>query len=295
MISSVIGWIYFLCWSLSFYPQVLLNYKRKNTAGLSMDFVHLNFLGFLCYTIYTLAFYTSPKIQNQYKSRFGADNSVHANDVFFAVHSLLLTLITLIQSFIYKNYNAVSTSTKLFVGSTAGVGLIVIYQIQIGSLELIDGLYYLSIIKMIITLIKYLPQMYLNFERKSTVGWSIGNIILDLSGGFFSLLQVFIDCITLGNWTSISGNPVKFGMGLSSIVFDFVFIIQHYFWYTHPLDRNHNSEETEVLLSPASSMEVLLTATNSVEGFLSRSNSMEIVTSPLDPVILSQVVIESAL
>ena len=42
--------------------------------------------------------------------------------------------------------------------------------------------------KALITFVKYCPQVYLNFRRKSTVGWSIINIMLDLTGGSCSIL-----------------------------------------------------------------------------------------------------------
>ena len=32
----------------------------------------------------------------------------------------------------------------------------------------------------------------MNFRRKSTEGWSIGSILLDFTGGSFSLLQMFM-------------------------------------------------------------------------------------------------------
>ena len=32
-------------------------------------------------------------------------------------------------------------------------------------------------------------KVYLNYKRKSTVGWSITNIMLDFTGGTFSILQ----------------------------------------------------------------------------------------------------------
>eukprot|EP00980_Cylindrotheca_fusiformis_P004978 scaffold1054_cov124-Cylindrotheca_fusiformis.AAC.18 len=34
VVSSVIGYNYFVLWSVCFYPQVLLNYRRKSTQGL---------------------------------------------------------------------------------------------------------------------------------------------------------------------------------------------------------------------------------------------------------------------
>lgn len=33
LLSWVIGWAYFLSWSLSFYPQAILNYRRKRVDG----------------------------------------------------------------------------------------------------------------------------------------------------------------------------------------------------------------------------------------------------------------------
>lgn len=44
-ISVLFGWVYTTCWSLSFYPQPLLNYRRKSTAGSTIDFPFINTLG----------------------------------------------------------------------------------------------------------------------------------------------------------------------------------------------------------------------------------------------------------
>ena len=38
--------VYFCAWSISFYPQAILNYRRKSVVGLSLDFQLLNLLGF---------------------------------------------------------------------------------------------------------------------------------------------------------------------------------------------------------------------------------------------------------
>lgn len=44
-LSSFFGWVYFLLWSLSFYPQALLNWRRQSTSGTTVDFPLLNILG----------------------------------------------------------------------------------------------------------------------------------------------------------------------------------------------------------------------------------------------------------
>lgn len=47
--------------------------------------------------------------------------------------------------------------------------------------------------KAAITFVKYLPQVYLNFTRKSVVGFSLANILLDLTGGSLSMLQIWLN------------------------------------------------------------------------------------------------------
>jgi cystinosin len=46
--------------------------------------------------------------------------------------------------------------------------------------------------KLAISTLKYLPQMYWNWLRKSTIGWSIFNILMDLTGGLLSFLQMLL-------------------------------------------------------------------------------------------------------
>lgn len=143
-------------------------------------------------------------------------------------------------------------------------------------------------------------QAYMNYQRKSTVGWSIGNVLLDFTGGSFSLLQMFLlaynnskfssyvlfsimysvkswicgkmNIVYIGNlfmkimkvfwtskfptpmnleffyalltdsnnslvyffldeWNSIFGDFTKFGLGFFSILFDILFMTQHYVLY----------------------------------------------------------------
>lgn len=102
VISSILGWLYFLAWSISFYPQVYLDWKRKSVVGLSFDYPTYNIIGFVCYAAFNLSFFTIPSIQLEYeRSHNGAENEVTINDVFFAVHAVVLTLVIIFQIFIY--------------------------------------------------------------------------------------------------------------------------------------------------------------------------------------------------
>lgn len=91
-------------------------------------------------------------------------------------------------------------------------------------------------VKLIATFSKYVPQAVLNYQLKSTVGWSIGAILLDVLGGFTSLAQLFIDAGLQGRWSGVYGNPVKLGLAIVSLAFDFIFLTQHYILYRHPED-----------------------------------------------------------
>ena len=94
-LSGVIGWTYFAAWSISFYPQIYTNYKRKSVVGLSFDFQLLNLIGFGFYAVFNCAFYFNDSIQKDYLERHnGNRNVVQTNDVFFALHAFAATLFT---------------------------------------------------------------------------------------------------------------------------------------------------------------------------------------------------------
>jgi len=85
----------FVLWSLSFYPQTLLNWKRKSTQGLAIDYPTLNVLGFFAYTVSTACFLWSPIIRDQYakKHPLSPEPTVRGNDFAFAFHALILCVI----------------------------------------------------------------------------------------------------------------------------------------------------------------------------------------------------------
>ena len=80
-------------------------------------------------------------------------------------------------------------------------------------------------------MVKYIPQAWANYKRKSTEGWSILQILLDITGGILSIAQLLIDSSLQDDWSGLTGNPVKFGLGNVSICFDVLFITQHYWLY----------------------------------------------------------------
>ncbi|CAH8615333.1 unnamed protein product [Heterobilharzia americana] len=194
MLQIVIGWLYFAAWTVSFYPQLFLNWKRKSVVGFNFDFAVLNVIGFLYYSIYNVGLFWIPLIQKQYLQRNPLSTiPVQINDLVFAFHALAISSLTAFQILIYERGD--QRVSKLCLGL---IGLIIVYSVIVcilGGVNVViwlDTFYLLSHVKLFISFVKYAPQAIMNFRRKSTVGWSIGNIVLDFSGGILSLAQMGI-------------------------------------------------------------------------------------------------------
>lgn len=235
-------------WSASFYPQPLLNWQRRSTHGLAIDFPLLNVLGFTVYTISTTCFLYSPTIRDQYAARHprSPDPTVRFNDLAFGVHAVILVVITYSQfypSLWGFQTSSLQRSSRIVLGIVYGsiiavIAVSVFVWIHSGPRDQdaldwawIDVIYIFGHIKLLATFVKYIPQAWINFKRKSTRGWSIGQILFDISGGVLSLLQLIIDASFQGDWSGITGNPLKLGLANVSIFFDLIFITQHYILY----------------------------------------------------------------
>lgn len=76
--------------------------------------------------------------------------------------------------------------------------------------------------------IKPIPQLLWNYSRKTTKGWSILNVILDLTGGIFSVLET---TLRLALSSDYSLNIIKLLLGILTMIYNILFIHQHYCLY----------------------------------------------------------------
>lgn len=163
----------------------------------------------------------------------------------FSCHAVFACIVTIIQCLIYERGSQRVSKISLGLALVMMIFLIITTCISIaGKLSILNLIYYFSYVKLAITIIKYCPQAYMNFRRKSTEGWSIGNILLDFTGGALSILQMFFLAINYNDWGSIFGSPTKFGLGFFSILFDLLFILQHYVCYRK---RTPQSDEVSII------------------------------------------------
>lgn len=238
LISQIIGWIYFLAWSVSFYPQAWENFTRKSVVGLNLDFLALNLTGFIAYSVFNICLFWVEPIKEEFlKGNPNGVNPVTASDVFFSLHAVLLCSIYICQAAFYqRGGQTVSWPARglLLVGWT--FALVSLFLAVARVITWLQYIYYFSYIKLGVTLVKYVPQAYMNYRRRSTVGWSIGNVLLDFTGGVLSILQMILQSYNNDQWMLFFGNPTKFGLGLFSVLFDLLFISQHYCLYRQPAE-----------------------------------------------------------
>jgi cystinosin len=179
--------------------------------------------------------YAVEPIRQQYRDlHHGEDNLVALNDVIFAVNAFFVTSVMLIQIGLYRKPNEIPS--KLGLGSTVAIMLLmgVGLGLAIGNVwTWLFFIYLLSYIKLVMTVVKYIPQVYLNYQRKSTVGWNVYNVILDFIGGLFSTAQLLLDAIIANHLAGIGGFMIKLGLGIVSIFFDVIFLLQHFVWFRH--------------------------------------------------------------
>ena len=240
-LSHIFGWIYFFAWSISFYGQVIENYRRSSVSGLNFDFEIYNLVGFTTYTIYNIRGYISDNL---------GTGTIEIQDIFFAVHALVLTLITICQILYYfdpkdKLQNISQITITIILVMIWGAILLVIVESGLEYYDphvkndrkyIFNSLVYMGWCKVFISLIKYIPQVVSNYKRKSTIGWNIHNILLDFTGGTFSFGQNIIDAFRDEFSVTSDGQPkglniAKFALSFISIFFDIIFMTQHFILY----------------------------------------------------------------
>ena len=240
-LSVIFGWIYFVAWSVSFYGQVIENFRRHSVSGLNFDFEIYNLVGFTTYTIYNIRGFIDDNL---------GTGTVQIQDIIFSCHALILTLVTICQILHYydpkdKLQTISNITITIILIMIWGAILLVIVEngleyydphVKEDRKYIFNSLVYRGWCKVFISLIKYIPQVISNYKRKSTIGWNIHNILLDFTGGAFSFGQNIVDSFRDEFSVTSEGQPkglniAKFALSFISMFFDIIFMTQHYILY----------------------------------------------------------------
>ena len=183
ILNTLSGWVYALAFIGGYFFISFEIYQKKTSAGLSWNYFVLSLLGYVYYLVYFS--------WGQYSGVSGMASSIHFEDFFFIICSVLWHGIVYYQMRIYRgsSTNRVSWFYVLLCGLTMG-SIGIVYWITGSEVETIT---FMGILKTIISVYMLIPQAILNYRRQSTYGWSVLNCILDVFAGIFSIIQVMID------------------------------------------------------------------------------------------------------
>ncbi len=189
--SQLLGWAYFLCWTVSFYPQVCAanlfidsldhpKLPKEVCCGTQRRFPSAQctsrselsngkILGFTFYAVYNILFYSSGEIHKEYHRRHPQSTRgplVQVNDVFFAVHAAVISTFTLSQVYCWGYTRSPRQFPSpwtwgIIIGSGLAIGILssLVLATQGKHTAWIDVCYAMSYVKLICTFVKYVPQV----------------------------------------------------------------------------------------------------------------------------------------
>ena len=97
ILADVVGWGYFLSWTVSFFPQIYENWRRKSVVGFSFDMLAYFLLSYVTYMIYNVTVYFKPNVLGDLTE----DNPVKLTDVVFSLVAFICTSFQGIQCLMY--------------------------------------------------------------------------------------------------------------------------------------------------------------------------------------------------
>ena len=229
---------YIIIWSSGYYTQVFITIKEKNGEGYSLNFQLMNLISAIYLLIYSLYLLTIEL------------NFVTIMDTLYSIDAVILITIIIILTFYYpRKINKLSLSSFLVI--TVSVFFILFYYfvgMKYFKTNLNQFLLFIGFSKLNMTVIKYVYQIFLLYDRKNTYGLSYWNFLSDLIGGFLSLFQQFIASYFL--YSKESFNITRFALGIVTVVFDIIILYQYFFVYKKryndlSMKKNYNSNDDE--------------------------------------------------
>ncbi|KAM3165563.1 Cystine transporter [Lachancea thermotolerans] len=241
-LESALGYGYVIPWSVSIYPVVWHNWRHRSASAMSIDFVIINVFGYL-YLLLSLwlqlfCWQTGQEHEDSTRPK------ITAFDFYYCLHGVVMNMVVVSQV-LWGNrvWNFKSGGSprmkpvyrKLLIGSmivaSLSAGQFLTHNFQMGwnndnTLAFSNTLYAL---KISMSLIKYLPQVKHNYERKTLRGFPIQSVVCDVMGSLCSLGQLVVQVArdrTPLTTAVLSANFGRIGIAAVTLFFNFIYISQ---------------------------------------------------------------------
>ena len=230
IINGAFGIVYAIAWSIGFYYQIGLIYRLRSGEGFSLDNQLLSNIGMIYYCVYNT--YYMIVVRTDFESIL---------DVAYSIQAVILGLWIMAASLYFPHgVNRFNVSVLVVLAIISMMALTYYaYGVRILGVPISDLWFFLGITESWICVVKYLYQIFLNYDKQSTVGYAIEGVWGDVLGAACSLVQFFINKM-IGqeeiNWAKVL-------LAIISILFDSVLLYQHYIRYKD----KHLSSATKAL------------------------------------------------
>ncbi|SCU77828.1 LANO_0A01376g1_1 [Lachancea nothofagi CBS 11611] len=242
-LEKLLGYGYVIPWSISAYPPVYHNWRRNSAAAMSLDFVMMNIVGYF-YLLCSLSLQLFCWLEGSQDSGNVSRPKVTNFDFWYCLHGFILNLVVLSQvvwgARIWNFQKGSTSRMKPIYGRILAFSLAVCMAstVQImwqqahhgwnnaDTLAFCNKLY---LLKISMSLIKYIPQVKHNFERKSMKGFPIQSVVCDVFGSVCSLSQLALQIARdepILTVEVVSANFGRIGIALVTLFFNFVYISQ---------------------------------------------------------------------
>ncbi|OQR84433.1 cystinosin precursor [Achlya hypogyna] len=205
------GWIATLAGTVRLYPQLFLNWQRRSVEGLSLDAQVYAVFGFGAYALFNCGLAKAPSVL--------LPSGAYAN-----LHTLLVSMLVLYQCSIFKRgAQVVSSTCQIVVGAAFAfmlVFLLVGGVLNIGILSWSNFIDVTCYFHVLMTAIKYAPQVELQYTRKSTVGFSVYGVLYDGLFGAATLASLLLQ-------GTAAANPWLLAIACITVSYNTVLLLQH--------------------------------------------------------------------
>ncbi|CCH62902.1 hypothetical protein TBLA_0I02440 [Henningerozyma blattae CBS 6284] len=245
-IDDLLGLIYVSAWSISMYPPIIKNWKCNSSSAISIDFVLLNAAGyFYLLTSLILQVYfwipVSTELLNTEQQLLKPKVSVL--DIIYCSNGFIMTVVLLTQvvwgrklwNFLKDKKRRMTNFFHKLLCLSIFCFTFITFQYIYNNIkngwsnsETLSYCNQLFLMKISMSLVKYIPQVTYNYNRKSMKGYAIQGVFLDTIGGVASLAQLVVQLQRDQNFSFLVfiTNFGKIGLGLVTLVFNFIFISQ---------------------------------------------------------------------
>lgn len=231
------------------YPPIFTNWRQRSSSAVSRDFVILNSAGYFYLMIsLTLQLYKWLPVIELSVEDAGKDLDMRPKvsnfDFWYCLHGFILNLVLgtqVIYGVKLWKFKADSHQIKmkphyhklLLISMIVFTALTLTFGYQnvsygwdnVRTLSYCNNLF---LLKISMSLIKYIPQVIHNYDRRSLKGFAIQSVLLDVTGGVASLSQLLwqISRDQGFSYMVFVANFGKIGLALVTLVFNFIFISQ---------------------------------------------------------------------